>query len=86
MKKKFKCTKNLVLSNQVIIMKNDIIEIIGSCIVEDDSIDGGTAYYDINVLISDMCEGMELGISIFQLAEYFEYLSYRTKYTTCSNI
>jgi hypothetical protein len=67
-------------------MKNDIIEIIDNDFVEDKTNDGGVMYFDLNVLISGMCEGMELSINIFQLAEHFEYLNYRTKYTVCSNV
>ena len=46
---------------------------------------GMTIHYDIEVLISDMCGGLELNITIFHLAEHFEYLSYRTKPTICWN-
>jgi hypothetical protein len=86
MKAIFKCTKNLVLGSQVIIMKHDIIKIIDQDFVEDrKNPDGVVTHYDIEVLISDMCEGLELNITIFDLAEHFEYLQYRTKPTVCWN-
>ena len=83
----FKCTKNLVLDSQVIIMKHDIIKIIDQDFVKDhkNPFKEEVIHYDIEVLISDMCEGLELNITIFHLAEHFEYLSYRTKPTVCWN-
>ena len=80
MKQKFKCTKNLVLDSQVIIMKHDVIEII-----ESDHI-GDVLWFDINVLISGMCQDLELSIDIDKFGEHFEYLDYNTKYTICRNI
>ena len=85
MSQKLRCTKNLVLGNQVVIMKHDIIELLDSDFIEDESEGGGMRWFDINVEISNMCEGMELSISILQLAEYFEYIDYRTRYITCKN-
>ncbi len=84
----FKCTKNLALNaSHIIIMKNDIIRITGSDFVEDlNHPDGGMVEYDIEITVSDMCEGANTSINIFQLAEHFEYVSYRTKQTCCRNV
>jgi hypothetical protein len=67
-------------------MKHDIIKILGDVFMEDESGDGGKTYYDIDVLVSSMCQEMELSINIFQLAEHFEYLSYETMQTSCRNV
>lgn len=80
MNQKLRCTKNLVLGNQVVIMKHDIIELLRH------SSPSGLKWFDINVEISNMCEGMKLTISIHQLAEHFEYTDYTTRYITCKNI
>jgi hypothetical protein len=44
--------------------------------------------YDIKIVVSGMLapEGLETSIDIFQLAEHFEYLNYKTKQTHCSNV
>jgi len=86
----FKCTKNLALNaSHIIIMKNDIIEIIGSNFVEYlHHPEGGIMEYDIKIVVSGMLapECLETYIDIFQLAEHFEYLNYKTKQTHCSNV
>lgn len=77
-----KCTKNLVLDSQVIIMKHDVIKILGSDVIKDSRWDKEVAWYDCEVEVSGMCEGMEFIMDIFQLAEHFEYLEIRSKHTT----
>ena len=80
---KLKCTKNLVVGDQILIMKHDIIEILDSDIVESEQ--KAVRWYDCQVVVSSMVEEMEFSIDIFQLAEHFEYLEIVTKPTICKN-
>jgi hypothetical protein len=80
-----KCTKNLVLSGQVIIMKHDVIKILDSDTVESPGKDP-VRWFDCEIEVSSMSEGMEFSIDIFQLAEHFEYLEIKSKHTTLKNV
>ena len=82
---RLKCTKNLVLGGQLIIMKHDVIKILGSDTVEKPGEDS-TCYFDCVVEVSSMQEGMEFSMDIYRLAEHFEYLEIVTKHTTVKNI
>jgi hypothetical protein len=76
-----KCTKNLVLGGQLVIMKHDIIEILDSDTVESPGKEP-VRWFDCLVKVSSMCGEMEFSMDIFQLAEHFEYLEIRSKHTT----
>jgi hypothetical protein len=82
---RLKCTKNLVLSGQLIIMKHDVIKILDSDTVEKLGADS-TCYFDCVVEVSSMHKGMEFSMNIYQLAEHFEYLEVVTKHTTMTYV
>lgn len=67
-----KCTKNLVIDNRALIMKHDIIKIVGS--EEGD----GVLYFDCEVMVSDWFPGIGVTLSINLIAEHFEYLEVTT--------
>ena len=71
---KLKCIKSLVIGDMILIMKNDIIEL---GLGEEDK--AGEMYYDIQVVTSQMSEGMEACVSIHKIAEHFEYLNTATQ-------
>jgi len=80
-----KCTKNLVLGGQLVIMKHDIIEILDSDLVESPGKEP-VRWFDCLVKVSSMCEEMEFSMDIFRLAEHFEYLEIKSKHTTLKNV
>lgn len=73
-----KCTKNLVVGGQILIMKHDVIKIIGSDLVEPK---GGepVKWYDCVVKESEFYEDMEVSLPIHTIAEHFEYLNIPAK-------
>ncbi len=83
MKLMLKCTKNLLIDNVVLIMKDDIIEVGDNDFVEDDK--GNTVnWFNCEVLISRFCQGMEIDLKAQQIADHFEYLEIITKQTKMS--
>lgn len=80
-----KCTKNLVIGSQMIIMKHDVIDVTGSDLFESKNSDP-VVWYDCTVKISGWFPDMEISLTIHQIAEHFEYLETVTKYSTVTHI
>jgi len=81
MKLELKCTKNLLVDNVLLIMKNDVIKVYNNDFVEDDK--GNTVcWFNCEVLVSRFCQGMEIDLKAQQIADHFEYLETITKQTT----
>ena len=76
-----KCTKNLVVADQILIMKHDIIKILDS-----DTVEKGNSvvrWFDCEIEVSQLAEeGMEVSLSIHDIAEHFECLKVVTNYST----
>ena len=65
---KLRCFKNLVVANSTLIMKGDLIDLISG-----EETKSGTMNYEIQVLEGGFMEGLEVTVSIHDIAGHFEY-------------